>query len=147
MIRDAVPRDADALTDLEGRCFPDGRRMAWRSFVRLLRRPTAAVLVEEARGRLRGYALVLFRKDTTNARLYSICTAPEARGQGIGRKLLRASEKTAAERGATHMRLEVHAGDKVAQKLYTDAGYAKFGTYPHYYEDGAHALRLEKKIR
>lgn len=147
MIRDAVPRDADALTELEARCFPLGRRMSWRSFARLVRRPTAAMLVEEARGSLRGYALVLFRKDTTNARLYSICTAPEARGQGIARKLLSACETQAAARGATRMRLEVHAGDKLAQKLYTEAGYVRFGTYPHYYEDGASALRMEKKLR
>jgi len=111
-----------------------------------VRRPTAAMLVDDSRGTLRGYALVLFRKDTTNARLYSICTAPEARGQGIGRKLLRACEKKAAARGATHMRLEVHARDKVAQKLYMDSGYVQFGTYPHYYEDGANALRLEKRL-
>jgi [ribosomal protein S18]-alanine N-acetyltransferase len=118
MIRDAVPSDAKALYELEERCFEREQMMSEMSFRRILRRKTAAVVVEDEGGTLRGYALVLFRSTTSIARLYSICTLPTARGKGIARQLLAACEARAAARGATRLRLEVNAGNATAQKLY-----------------------------
>jgi ribosomal protein S18 acetylase RimI-like enzyme len=145
MIRDAVLTDVKALTELEERCFATDR-MSERSFRHILTRGKAALVVDDRDGCLRGYALVLFHDNTSLARLYSICTLPEERGQGIARELLAASEERAMARGATRMRLEVHAGNTAAQKLYHEAGYREFSIYRQYYDDKGDALRMEKEL-
>ena len=145
MIRDAVLTDVKALTELEMRCF-SADRMSERSFRRALTRGKAALVVDDHHEGLRGYALALFHENTSLARLYSICTVPEARGQGIAGELLAAVEERAVARGATRMRLEVHVGNKAAQKLYHEAGYREFSIYRQYYDDKGDALRMEKEL-
>ena len=57
-------------------------RISRRSFRQLIERETAETLVAESDGRVAGYAMVLFRKGSGVARLYSIATAPDFAGQG-----------------------------------------------------------------
>ena len=42
--------------------------------------------------------------------------------------------------------LEVRADNARAITLYDERGYVKFATIPDYYEDGASALRYEKRL-
>jgi len=145
-VRAATPADLDALAALELRAFR-GDRMSRAQYRRHLVSPTAAVLVADTPDEgLLGSALVFFRRGSTLARLYSIATAPEARGRGIGARLLAAAEAVASGRGCRALRLEVRVDNTAAIGMYERAGYCRIGGYAAYYEDGADAGRYEKTL-
>jgi ribosomal protein S18 acetylase RimI-like enzyme len=146
VIRPAGPGDLDALIDLEARIF-ETDRISPRSFRRFLASPSADLLVAERDGMCAGYALVLFRESAGVARLYSIGVAPQFAGRGIGATLLAAAENAALERNCRALRLEVHEENPKAIAVYRGSGYDEFGGHPDYYEDGATALRFEKRLR
>jgi ribosomal protein S18 acetylase RimI-like enzyme len=109
--------------------------------------PAATLRVLVADERLAGYHLVLVRRGTRPARLYSIAVDAGFRGRGFGAALLADAERCARRAGRAALRLEVRAGNRAAIALYEGAGYGRIGTYPAYYEDGAEAIRFEKLLR
>jgi ribosomal protein S18 acetylase RimI-like enzyme len=143
--RPATPADLDALVTLEREAFPTDR-LSRRSFRRFLASAHAALIAADLHGRLVGYALVLFRKNSAAARLYSIAVAPHAGGRRIGALLLESAEQAATARGASVLRLEVHEANARALARYRKAGYREFGRHHEYYEDKGHALRFEKRL-
>lgn len=145
VIRPGQATDLPALLALEQRSF-DHDRMSRRSFARLLAGDTALWRVADSPDGVLGYALVLFRRSSRIARLYSIAIDAGVRGRGLGRTLLQAAERSAADRGADRMRLEVRPDNTAAIALYQAAGYRSIGRYPAFYEDGSDALRLEKAL-
>ena len=145
MIRDAEPSDIPALVDLEKRCF-ETDLLSPRSFRHFLTRGNADVFLDEEGGKLRGYCLVLYHRNTSLARLYSMAVDPKCRKQGVASALLGFAEKRALSEGATRMRLEVNQKNRAAQKLYRQHDYDKFAVYLDYYEDHANALRMEKDL-
>lgn len=145
MIRDARLSDLDALVALEERCF-EIDRFSRRQFRYLITRAQGRLLVDERRGKLIGYVLVLFRRGTSLARLYSIAVSPRARGKGAGRDLLEAAEKAAVEANCAYLRLEVRRDNADSIRLYRRAGFRKLGELGDYYEDGMEALRFEKAL-
>ena len=145
MIREAVYSDLNALLDMENRSF-QGDKLSRRSIAHLLKKGNATTLIDVENGRPRGYALVLFNKGTSLARLYSIVVHPDFRGTGLGLKLLEAAEKDALENDCVAMRLEVRKDNTTAVRLYQEHGYRLFDTVPDYYDDHAEALRFEKSL-
>lgn len=145
MIRDADINDLDRLVELENACF-ETDRLSRRSFRHIITRGRAITLVEEENGRVRGYAMVLYRAGVSLARLYSIAVDPEGRNHGIGRTLLEAAEERALSVDCVYMRLELRPDNPSAIALYTRMGYRRFGTYDDYYEDHMWALRYEKVL-
>ena len=145
-LRRAGPDDVAALVALENRVFSTDR-ISERSFRRLLTRGhQATILVEGAGGALLGYLTLLFHAGTSLARVYSIATAPEARGSGHARALLLAAEDAAREEDRAFIRLETRVDNVAAQSLFRSLGYSVFGHYPDYYEDHADAVRMEKML-
>jgi ribosomal protein S18 acetylase RimI-like enzyme len=144
-MRPGEPADVDALVSLENQVFSTDR-ISRRSFRRFLASPTAELIVAEHAGRLAGYALVLFRPNSSTARLYSVAVAPHAAGKGAGPLLIAAAEAAAGKRDCTHLRLEVHESNARAIARYRKAGYDLFGRHLDYYDDHGNALRFEKKI-
>ena len=145
-VRRAEPGDVDALIKLEHRVFATDR-LPRRSLRRLLDSPSAVVLVAVENAQLAGIAIVLFRARSAVARLYSIAVAPHVGGRGVAAMLLDAAEEAALARGCRIMRLEVHRANHAAISRYRKSGYREFGRYRTYYEDGADALRFEKRLR
>lgn len=145
MIRDAELSDVPALVELEERCFETDLLSA-RSFRHFLIRGNADVFLDEEDGVLRGYCIVLYHRNTSLARLYSMAVASKYRKQGIAGALLLYAEQRALAEGATRMRLEVNQANKAAQRLYRSLGYDKFAVVLDYYEDHANALRMEKDL-
>ncbi len=141
--RPATPADLDALLDLEGRAF-SGDRLSRRSFRRFLMPGRASLLVLDDGHGLLGYALVIYRRGTALARLYSIAVDPARAGRGLGARLLAAAEAKAFAHGSAVMRLESRPDNTAAIALYTRRGYRQFGHYVDYYEDHADALRFQK---
>jgi [ribosomal protein S18]-alanine N-acetyltransferase len=144
-VRAARRRDLDALLELEQRVFATDR-LSRASLRRLLTVPSARVIVADARNRLAGVAVVLFRRGASVARLYSIAVVPQLAGRGVGAALIVAAEAAAFRRRCSCMRLEVHQRNAVAIARYRKSGYRQFGRHAGYYEDGGAALRFEKPL-
>ncbi len=144
-LRKAENGDIDALVTLEHRAFLTDR-LSRRSIARLIKSASAEVIVAQDGAHPIGVVMVLFRPRSSVARLYSIAVAPHAGGRGLAARLLDAAEQAAVRRGARLMRLEVHERNHAAVKLYRRSGYREFGRHRRYYEDGADALRFEKRL-
>jgi len=144
-VRPGEAADIGALVDLENEAFTTDR-LTRRAFRRFLGSPTATLLVAEQEGRLAGYALVLFRPNSSIARLYSIAVPPLLEGRGVGPALIAASEEAALERGSTHLQLEVNETNARAIARYRKSGYELFGRHLDYYDDHGNALRFEKRL-
>ena len=136
-----LARDADlpALLALEAQ-FP-GDRLSARQFRHHLGNPRAALRVLEADGLVAGYHLVLNRRLSHRAWLYSIAVAHHARGQGLGGRLLADAEAGAAAAGRRGMRLEVRQDNAAAIALYERAGYRRSAHLRRYYDDGGDGWR------
>ncbi len=145
MIRRAATADIPALAALES-VFPTDR-MSARNFQDMLRRGRASVLVCEEGGALIGDAVVLYRRNSPAARIYSLVVQPAQRGRGIARQLLAAVEAEARERGCQTLRLEVRPDNSQALSLYRHSGYAVERRLEQFYEDGSPAVRLSKNLR
>jgi len=93
-----------------------------------------------------GYSLVLFRKGSSVARLYSIAVDGERRSEGLGRRLLADAEALAIRRKQRVLRLEVREDNLPAIRFYERRGYRLIGRYDRYYADRTDALRYEKQL-
>ena len=146
-IRDAEDDDLAGLNALEAQSFASDR-MARQDLRRLLHRQSARLRVAGGRGivAIHGYHLVLFRKGSSVARLYSIAVDDSRRGRGLGQRLLADAEAVAAGRKATALRLEVREDNLSAIRLYERRGYRLIGSYSRYYADKTDALRYEKQL-
>lgn len=144
-VRRAEPSDLARLAELEAKAFV-GDRLSRRSLAALMKRRSARLLVACRGDTIDGYAVVLTRRGSRVARLYSLAVDPEAAGQGIGSRLLAAAETEAGAAGADRLRLEVRSDNRPAVSLYERRGYAAMGRREAYYEDGAPAFRYEREI-
>lgn len=145
VFRLAVVEDLPALLALEQHCFSTDR-LSRRSFHRLIHRGHGQLWVLAQDGPLLGYAVLLFRRGSTVARLYSIAIAGQARGGGLGSRLLAHLETCAAAHGCDVLRLEVRVDNPAALALYEGNGYRRFALRHGYYQDHTDAWRLQKSI-
>jgi [ribosomal protein S18]-alanine N-acetyltransferase len=145
VVREARPRDLDAITRLENESFDTDRvsRRSLREFLRAKPRPVIAATIEDE---LAGYALIALRKGSRSARIYSLAVHTRFARRGVGRALLRASEAYARRHGRSALTLEVRYDNASAIALYESYGFRQIGEYTHYYADGATALRYEKSL-
>lgn len=145
-IRSGGLDDLDDVFRLECAAFATDRlsRRALRHYLKAAHRP---VLLARQGGGLGGYVVVSMNARSPAARIYSLAVDAVFARRGIGRELLRASERYALAQGRSAMRLEVRYDNAAALALYRAQGYFDFGRYPGYYADGAEALRLEKQLK
>ena len=113
---------------------------------RLVFKDRDAVLVFERRGRLLGYAVVLFPIASPTARLHALAVASAARGRGIARALVAAAEGRARDRGRLLLRLELPGDDGVVRGLYRSLGYYPFGLLGGRGGEQGDAVRFEKRF-
>ena len=145
MIQPAALEDLDAIEALEAAAFTGDRlsRRSLRSFVKAEHRP---LIVARFGATVAGYALISKRRDGRTARIYSLAVDPAQGRRGVGRALLQACERYARAHGCDALRLEVRYDNSAAIALYEKMGYRDFGRHERYYEDGATALRFEKRL-
>lgn len=144
-VRRARLDDVEALHALEQR-FPTDR-ISRASFRHLIRRAHADVLVCDGADGICGNAVVLYRRRSRTARLYSIVVDRNYQGRGLGSLLLDAAERAGARRGCGRLVLEVRPRNAAARALYRRRGYTEAAVFADFYEDGGAALRLEKALR
>ncbi len=143
LFRLAVMEDLPDLMQLEEQAFSSDR-LSRRSFRWMIAGAHGQLWVGRCGEALLGYAVVLFHRGSSLARIYSIAIATQARGNGLGRHLLDRVEASSVERECTCLRLEVRVDNPVAIALYERNGYRPFALIPGYYQDHVDALRMEK---
>ena len=145
IVREARPRDLEAIASLENAAFETDRvsRRSLREFLRAPHRPVIAATIGEE---LVGYALVSLRRTSRALRIYSLAVDARFARRGVGRALLMACEAYARRRRRTALTLEVRYDNASAIALYESQGFRQFGEHAHYYADGAAALRYEKSL-
>ncbi len=144
-IREARPRDIEAIARLENESFETDRvsRRSLREFLRASHRPVIAATIDD---NLVGYALVSLRKGARALRIYSLAVDARFARRGVGRALLQACEAYGRRHRRTALSLEVRYDNAAAIALYESCGFRLFGEHAHYYADGATALRYEKPL-
>lgn len=143
-IRAGEAADLPALLALEQASFP-GDRLDRRRLRRFLAGGPTVRLLAAGRPAV-GYTLLLLRRGSRVARLYSLAVAPSHRGHGVAQKLLSGIEHAARAAGCSEIRLEVRPDNASAIAFYARQGYLRFGSYPNFYEDGADAHRMRKDL-
>ena len=145
-IRLAESSDLDQLLNIETSCFQIDR-LSKRSFKRFIKPGAHQFIVLIENQTVFAYALILYRAGTNLARLYSIAVLPEYQGRGYSKLLLNRVEELAADKHCVFLRLEVDVNNISAISLYKKYAYSVIGRIPHYYENGADAIRMEKHIQ
>ncbi|MFJ8861384.1 GNAT family N-acetyltransferase [Streptomyces sp. NPDC102451] len=74
------------------------------------------------------------------AEVAKLVVRPSARGRGVGRALLTAAERSAADQGLTLLVLDTETGSD-AERLYRSAGWTLCGSVPDYAADPYGTLR------
>ncbi len=135
----------DDLLALEEACFTTDK-ISRRNLRNLLRSPSAYCVGAYQRGELVGSMVILFKSNSRSARVYSLAVSVEARGLGIGRRMMVKAEQEARMRGCERMRLEVRMDNIPAIRLYEHLGFTDTAVLPGYYDDGAHAFVMRKEL-
>jgi len=140
VVRPAERADLLAVLSIEKACFSDPWPYA--AFERFL--GESGFLVAARGNDVLGYAVAdvtpNFGRDIGH--LKDLAVRPDARGRGIGRRLLRATLNALRVQGAAVVKLEVREGNAVARALYADEGFEPVRRVPRYYRDGEDALVL-----
>jgi ribosomal-protein-alanine N-acetyltransferase len=71
-----------------------------------------------------------------------LAVRPDARGEGLGRRLLREALFSLSLAGAVVVKLEARESNERALSLYRDEGFEPTRRMPNYYDDGEDALLL-----
>jgi len=143
LIRAAALHDLNNLVDLENECFT-ADKMQRKHYRALLTKPSAKIFLAEDDHKVVGCLVVLFRKNTSRARIYSLAVSPAYRHLGIAKKLCAAIEDEAKWRNCASILLEVRPDNHAAISFYQKNGYEIFGSYTKFYEDGTDAWRMKK---
>ena len=120
--------DLDAVMEIERRAYP----FPWtRGIFRDCLRATYPAWVLEDGGVLAGYGLLSIAAG--EAHILNLCSAPEARGRGLGRHMLRLLLQQARGRAVQRVFLEVRPSNTGAIALYHAEGFNEIGRRPRYY--------------
>jgi ribosomal-protein-alanine N-acetyltransferase len=136
VLREARAADLDALGRLELEAFAE----PWRATDLALRLDHAdhLVLVAGRGGEVVGYAL--FQRAAGEAELQRMAVRTEARGQGLGGRLLAEGLHRLRRAGDSACFLEVRDSNLAARRLYERAGFALLGRRRAYYANGEDGL-------
>lgn len=149
MVRPGTSADHPFVSDLASRAFA-GLGDYGPIVGKWLERSEAAAWVASEEGVVLGIAVVLRRlrpgfRSAPLAELAVIAVNEVRRGEGLGRRLLRAAEETAREWGAVEMRLHTAASNAIARAFFAAAGYRPADGSSRY-PSGAKALAMARSL-
>lgn len=136
------PGAAALLATLHARSFADGERWDEASMRALLEAGSFGCVGGLAPASDAPAGMALARVAADEAELLTLGVLPEARRQGVGRRLLDELAPEAVRRGAVRLLLEVSLGNVAARALYEAMGFVAVGRRRRYYPDGTDALVL-----
>jgi ribosomal protein S18 acetylase RimI-like enzyme len=141
-IRRRIPADTTFIRTLGKAAFGEYASGAGDGAMRMASRAATLVAIEAAR-RL-GFAII--EPEGTVAHLSAIAVIEEARGEGVGRALLRAAEQLARSEGADRLVLVTADSNVAALQLFLRNGFQRSPRQPKAYPRGQKAVVLEKKL-
>jgi len=127
-IRPVAPADSEAVVSLWRIVFPEygdpshPHRDAAASVARKLAEGDGLFWLAEREGRVMGTAMAGY--DGHRGWLYSVGVHPEARGGGLGRRLVAEAERALQLRGCPKVNLQAFASSTAAQRFWRRLGYA-----------------------
>ena len=105
-----------------------------KTFLNLLRRPNAALLIaEDVPGSVIGYAVIWFAGP--EGELGDLAVRPGLRRNGVGSALVEAALGEAQLRGSREVYLEVRESNEAARRLYEKHRFDVVNRRPSYYAD------------
>lgn len=141
----ATKSDVAQLAALEIDLFQTDR-CSKKSFRYLIRHTHVIVCKDEKTQKILGYAILLGRKNSKKMRIYSFGIVASARNRGLAGKLLAVLENIVRSAQCTMLTLEVSDTNLAAINLYKKYGFTQHGFRLGYYEDGGHAILMQKHI-
>lgn len=148
-LRSATVEDIAAILELETVSFSRAEEKFGRRQVQsLITNPHAFVVVAESDNKVFGWAAGLLRRHhaSNSGRLYAVAVHPNARGKGIGKRLVNHILLSFAMHGARRIFLEVNAENQEAINLYHKLGFTDQKYLVDYYGPGYHGLRMMREI-
>lgn len=142
MIRLATLEDLESICSIEQQF--DAEAFSKSSLRRFIMNSQTVVL--HSNELILGYAILLSRKNSKQARLYSIAIAKQYQGRRFGLILMHAIDDIAIDNGYQKITLEVSWHNKVAIQLYTKMGYKEIKILDNYYKDGTSAIKMAKNL-
>ena len=137
-------RHLDDLARLERLCF--SRPWSRQALKEELTNPAACFLVGEEAGEVLGYAGM--HCAAGECYVDNVAVFPEARRQGVGRKLMEALLQAAAAWGGEFLSLEVRPSNLEALALYRGLGFREVGRRRRFYDDPVEdGLLLTKDLK
>jgi ribosomal-protein-alanine N-acetyltransferase len=156
-LRDFRPAEFETVWRIDQKCFPPGVSYSRLELAAYLRRPRAFCLVaespvaepSEAVAKI-SLAILGFIVAETGSRgsghVITIDVLPEARGVGIGTRLLGAAEDRLRATKCNGVVLETAVDNRAALSFYKRRQYHVVNTIPRYYSNGVDALVLKKDL-
>lgn len=143
-MREARPNDLGKVLEVELQSFPPGEAYPSWVFEWILSSNPDLFIVLDCSGEVKGYAMSLTEGNTCH--IVSIAVAPDSRGKGFGKLLLRSLEERCKKRGLSMVKLEVKISNHIALNMYRSEGYKIQGYIKNYYPDGSDAYFMVKNL-
>jgi ribosomal-protein-alanine N-acetyltransferase len=114
-------------------------------FLHEISAPHSYPFVADFDGEIAGY--VCLQSLFEEAQILDIAVAAEMRGKGIALMLMECAIRTARDKGADVLALEVRSSNVPAISLYERLGFCRCGLRARYYEGVDDAVLMEKKLQ
>jgi ribosomal protein S18 acetylase RimI-like enzyme len=92
----------------------------------------AGVFVAEENGKILGYISTRLDRETGKGRIPNLAVDGEARGKGVGRRLIGHAVEYLREQGMTFVMIETMANNPVGRHLYPSCGFVEVGQQIQY---------------
>jgi len=92
----------------------------------------AGAFVAEAEGQIVGYITTLVDREAGKARIPNLALIAQARGQGLGRKLIEHALDYFRREGVAYAMIETVAGNEVGEYLYPSCGFVEIARQIHF---------------
>ncbi|BCS53411.1 ribosomal-protein-alanine acetyltransferase [Geobacter sp. SVR] len=134
--------DLDAVLAIEQDAYPNPWKLE--HFIQELHSPLAIPFVAVQDQTVIGYLCLMSLFE--EAQILNVAVARLQRGKGIARLLMDTAIRTARERGAELLTLEVRESNRAAIALYESYGFVRYFVRRGYYEGTEDAILMEKTL-
>ena len=145
VIREYRPGDFETLWRIDQACFAPGVSYSRRELAYHTNRKGAFTLVAELAARIVGFVIGV-RERKGQGHIITIDVIAEARGAGVGSRLMAAAEERLRSLGSEVVFLETAVNNDAALAFYKRHGYTIVNAIPRYYLDSIDALVLAKAL-
>lgn len=135
------------VLNLNLRCFKAGENYTKYTFSYLLDEPhSLSYRAVTPTGQMAAFVFVMTSREDGTGHITTLGVAPEHRRRGLANKLLDHAEEALRKRGVAVVMLEVRVGNRAAQNLYKERGYAIVQRLNKYYNNGEDGFLMVKSL-